>query len=156
MRRQLSLAAVALTGVLFLAACGTDDAGADPGPTAEPGDGADVGNAPLADGEHFGFLTAVDATAGTITLDEAIWVSSDDEPNGYRIDNPDATTVVLAVADAAAIEVLMSTGDPATATDVDVQGLADWFDGPAAGQEVAFNLEVVDGAVATMRFAYRP
>jgi hypothetical protein len=152
-RRLLSFLVVAVTFVLVLVACGDalagDQAGPQPGDAAGPADG-------LADGPHFGFLTGVDATAGTITLDEAVWVSSDDEPNGYRIDDPDDATVELPLAEEAAIEVLMSTGDPATAAEVDADGLADWFTGPAAGQEVAFNLEVVDGAVATMRFAYRP
>jgi hypothetical protein len=153
MRRLLSFIAVAVTFVLVLVACGAALAGDQAAP--EPGDGAGPAGG-VADGPHFGFLTGVDPTAGTITLDEAVWVSTDDEPNGYRIDDPDDATVELPLAEDAAIEVLMSTGDPATAAAVDADGLADWFAGPAAGQEVAFNLEVVDGAVTTMRLAYRP
>jgi hypothetical protein len=154
MRRRLSLIAAAVTGVLVLVACGADDLGAGPQPASE-GDAAGPASG-LADGSHFGFLTGVDATAGTITLDEAVWVATDDEPNGYRIDNPDDATVVLPIAEEAAIEVLTATGDPATAAAVDADGLADWFTGPAAGQEVAFDLDVVDGAVTALRFVYRP
>jgi hypothetical protein len=105
---------------------------------------------------YFGFLTGVDPAVGTITVDEAAWVSTDDEPNGYRIDNPDDATVVLTLAEEAVIEVLLFTGDPATETAVDVGGLADRFTASAAEQEVAFNLDVVDGTVSTLRFVYRP
>jgi hypothetical protein len=153
MRRLLSLI-VAVSGVLVLAACGVDAVGAGDRPA--PGDDVAGPSHGLADGSHFGFVTGVDAAAGTITFDEAVWVSTDEEPNGYRIDNPDEATVVLPLAAEATIEVLTSTGDPSTATTVDAPGLEDWFTGSAAGQEVAFDLEVVDGNVDAMRFTYRP
>lgn len=147
MRPPLRLPAAVLAAALLLAACG-DDAAATAGETPD--------EPVLADGEHFGFLTTVDAAAGTIGFDEAVWVNSDAEPNGYRIDNPRRTIVTLPVADEAAIEVLMSTGDPSTATDVDVAGLQDWAEGPAAGQDLAFDLDVTDGQVTGLRFVYRP
>lgn len=151
MRSLLPAAAVATA--LLLSACGADPATGVPAtetPTEAPA------AAPLADGEHFGFVTAVDASAGTIGFDEAVWVSSDDEPNGYRIDDPEDTVVTLALAGDADIEVLMSTGDPSTIADVDAAGLQAWFEGPAAGQEVAFDLEVADGEVVSLEFVYRP
>jgi hypothetical protein len=154
MRRLLSRIVVAVTGVLVLVACGASDGGAGNQPAPEFDAAGQAGG--LADGSHFGFLTGVDASAGTITFDEAVWVVADDEPNGYRIDNPYGVTVVLPLAEDTAIEVLTSTGDPSTAAAVDADGLAAWLTGAAAGQEVAFDLEVVDGAVSTMRFAYRP
>ena len=152
MRTTLPLPAAVLAAALLLSACGTDAGDAAESPTVAPTEAA----APLADGEHFGFLTAVDTATATIGFDAAAWVNSDDEPNGYRIENPEPTVVTLRVADDAAIEVLQATGDPSTATDVDVSGLQDWAEGPAAGQDLAFDLDVTDGQVTGLRFVYRP
>lgn len=167
MRWHLTLTAVAVAGAVLLAGCSNDgstaapegpgnEAPADDEPDDAPGDDAPDGDAPLADGEHFGFLAGVDAEAGTVTFDAAVWVSSEEEPNGYRIDNPDAATVELPLADGAAIEVLMSTGDPSTATQVDAAGLGEWFAGPAAGQELAFDVELDGGEITALTFVYRP
>lgn len=153
------LPAAAMAATLFLGACAVAPATGEPA-TGEPATGEPATDvpaaAPLSDGEHFGFVTGVDATAGTIGFDEAVWVSTDAEPNGYRIDNPDDTVVTLPLAEDAAVEVLMSTGDPSTATEVDAAGLQAWFEGPAADQELAFDLEVADGEVISLRFVYRP
>lgn len=161
MRTPLRLTA-AILGAVLLAACGgtpteptspgASEPATDDQDTEEP---TDDGSA-LADGEHFGFVRGVDADAATVDFDPATWVADDDEPNGYRIDDPDAATVTLPVASDATIEVLTATGDPSTATEVDVTGLAAWADGPASGQDLAFDVVVDGGVVTTMTFVYRP
>lgn len=156
MRTVLPLPAAVLAAALLLSACGSDAGNAAEDPSGAPTTAEPTEAAPLADGGHFGFLTAVDAASATIGFDEAVWVNSDDEPDGYRIENPDPTVVTLPVADAAVIEILQATGDPSTATEVDVPGLQDWAEGPAAGQDLAFDLEITGGAVTTLRFRYRP
>ncbi|MBW3619963.1 MAG: hypothetical protein KY461_06945 [Actinobacteria bacterium] len=109
------------------------------------------------DGEQFGFLTEVSTDPAGVVIDPATWVESDDEPNGYRIDDPGVAPVELAIADDAVIEVFTSTGDPATATNVTVAELADWLAGLSSPEtEAAFNVVVVDGELIEMRFVYRP
>lgn len=109
------------------------------------------------DGEEFGFLTEVSVDTATVVIDPAVWVDDDAEPNGYRIDDPGADPVELPVADDAVIEVLRSTGDPATAAEVTVAELAAWLDGLGMPEiEAAFNVTVTDGEVIAMRFVYRP
>jgi hypothetical protein len=139
-----------VAGLALLAAC---TGGTSATPTE---DVAEHDPAALVDGEYFGFVTAVDAAARTITFDPATWVMADDEPNGYRIDNDEAEAEVVPVAADGEIEVLLQAGDPATAASVDIAGLEDWFLGPTSGGEVAFDVTVAGGEATNLAFRYRP
>jgi hypothetical protein len=146
------LIAHSLIAALLLVSCGTDaGTGETPDPGAQPP--AD-GPAALADGEHMGFLLAVDGA--TISLDEATWIVADDEPNGYRIDNDVVDPVDLTLSDDPDIEVLLSTGDPSTAAQVDAAGLASWFTGLGSEEEPVVDVTVQDGEVVALHFRYRP
>ncbi|MBS3942015.1 MAG: hypothetical protein KG028_13740 [Actinobacteria bacterium] len=139
-----------VTGLALLTAC---TAGTPATPTA---DGSEQEVAALDDGEYFGFVTAVDAAAGTIAFDPATWVSDDGEPNGYRIDNDEVDAEVLTIGPDTQIEVLLQAGDPGTAASLDTDGLEAWFHDPDSGQDVAFDVTVAEGEATTLRFRYRP
>lgn len=161
--RLVRLAAVAATAALLVAGCSSDDSGSpapEPSPTAPAPSETATPEASLPDGDHFGFVTSVGvASTGEshIVLDPAEWINDDSADNGYRIENPDEATVTLILAADATIEVLTSTGDPSTATQVDAAGLNDWYSG-LSDFEVPppFNLTVRDGQVTSMTFTYRP
>ena len=147
MRRTIVLPAFLLAAVA--AGCADGAAGLPADPVKDVLDAFDGG--------HFGFLTEVSTHPAVVVIDPATWVDSDDEPNGYRIEDPGVAPVELPVADDAVIEVFTSTGDPATATTITVEELADWLAGLGSPEiEAAFNVVVADGELIEMRFVYRP
>lgn len=166
---RVHLASAAMLATAFsLSACSLDvslgsqasdsDAGIDAPAGEEPGDVL-AGDDPAAGALRFGFLLGADAGGpdAHIEFDEAEWVSSDDEPNGYRIDNPETTVETLRLADDASLTILRSIGDPATIEVVDAPELAMWLgEQLTAGYAVPFEL-VVDGTeVVEARFIYTP
>jgi hypothetical protein len=64
--------------------------------------------------------------------------------------------VTVRLAEDADMEVLLSTGDPATAAQVDAAGLADWLAGLSAEEQPVVDVTIDDGQVVALRFRYRP
>lgn len=111
----------------------------------------------VADGDHFGFLVAVTTNPAAVTIDPAVWVDDDAEPNGYRIDDPGLDPIDLPLASDAVIEILQATGDPSTTDTVTVDELQTWFTDLGQPDETApFDVVVSDGEVTELRFIYRP
>lgn len=156
----LLAAAFSLSACSFEASFGSQasDTGSDGAVEEEPGD-VRAGDDPVTGTLRFGFLLGADAGGpdAHIEFDEAVWVSSDDEPNGYRIDNPETTVETLRLADDATLIILRSIGDPATIEVVDAPAFAMWLgEQLSRGYGLPFEL-VVDGTeVVEARFIYTP
>lgn len=152
MRPMISLSVASL---LVIASLASGCAAVPVAASDDPGVQAPV-TEELPAGALTGFLVAVTTDPATVTIDTAEWVADDTEPNGYRIDNPDPAQLELALADDARIRILTSTGDPATAATVDVDGLQDWFAGLGSPDEALFDIIRGEDEVVELRFLYRP
>lgn len=97
-------------------------------------------------------------------VDAGVIAEGEDLPNDFFIVDGGTSTVQLELADAVSIAVL-SGDDPATTIEVDLDVLADLYDGSyegpavygiAPGQPIAMNVHTTDGVVTAMEAVYLP
>jgi hypothetical protein len=153
------LAALVVAAGLLLTACGT---GTDTAGTPPVGDGPSPVEAPaegdqpwLTDGHYLGYLRHLDTEAGIIRLDLVTWVNDEEEPNGFRIDDPDDTLWEgrLAMDATAAVIDCRQACEPVA---VDLADIARRSVRPLNGEDALFDVVVAEQVVRSVDERYTP
>jgi hypothetical protein len=139
-----------LTGVVLGACAPASD-------TPGSGDGATGGGdeAVLTDGDHLGLLRLVDLDQGVILVDLVTWVDDDNEPNGFRIDDPDDEVWEGRLAADVAASVIDCT-QACEPMAVDLAAIANGDVRPFNGEYALFDVAVRDGQVTSVEERYTP
>lgn len=152
------MATAAALGALLLAACvgGADTPSVGPPLVDEPAPVDEAGDQPwLTDGEHLGHLRFLDVRAGIIRLDLVEWINVDEEPNGFRVENPDPALWEGQLAPEISASVIDCTQE-CVSRDVALADLASGVVRPLNGEHALFDVLVEGTRVRSIAERYTP